>query len=88
MSNSLTADLKLMKEDFMFKRHAAPKLLSLFLIALASTALTIMRIQKSLISSILFGFFVWLAVMAVAQAQTPTVQIKHVRVLGDTVRVE
>ena len=47
-----------------------------------------MRIQKSLISSILFGSFVWLAVMAVAQAQTPTVQIKHVRVLGDTVRVE
>src|SRR5262249_62429378 len=36
----------------------------------------------------LFGSFVWLAVMAAAQAQTPTVQIKHVRVLGDTVRVE
>jgi hypothetical protein len=46
------------------------------------------RIQKSLISSILFGSFVWLALMAVAQAQTPTVQIKHVRVLSDTVRVE
>jgi len=36
----------------------------------------------------LFGSIVWLAAMAVAQAQTPTVQIKHVRVLGDTVRVE